>query len=392
MKKLTIILAALILFSCSTTDYLLEKQQYDEAIAQLVGSLEKRPTDQKKIASLDFALIETTSRDMAAIERLKQSGQPDIWDQVLQLYLQTSRRQQSLNNLQDTTLHLMQFKATDYSPHIKQARTNAASYNYARAQKYLESDQFLKQQQAYRHLSRVEELLPGYRDTKKLLERFGQFEPVYLLYKVRNRFPGYLPYELVQELQYLDLTPLSTYHYRFIERAGPRDEVRFIINIDILDVKISPENTQELHYVETAKVQDGIGYQLDEEGNFIYDDDGKKIEFPMLKTIACYVTETRKDKSMRIEGRVEIADVATNAVIARQYINGETIFSNRSAKFKGDINALSPETFELLGTKDADYPDDLPMILQAGNRFKENAVNFILEEMKVINERLSKNE
>lgn len=392
MKKLTIILAAVILYSCSTTDYLLEKQQYDEAITHLVRSLEKRPTDQKKIASLDFALFEATSHDLAAVERLRQTGQPDIWDNVLQLYLQTNHRQQPLNNLQDTTLRLMHFKITDYSPHTEQARTNAASYHYALAVKHLESDEFLKQQLAYTHLVRVNELIPGYRDTKKLFEEFGQFEPVCLHYKVRNHYRGYLPYELVQEMEYLDLTRLSTQRFRFTDRAGARDEVRFTITIDLLDVKISPENTQELHYVETARVQDGIGYQLDDDGNFIYDEDGKKIEFPLLKTIACYVTETRKEKSMRIEGKVEIVDVASSAVIGRHFISGETIFSNRSAIFKGDINALSPETFELLGTKDAEYPDDLPMILQASDRFKENVVNYILEEMKAINQRLSKNE
>lgn len=392
MKKLTIILAALILYSCSTTDYLLEKQQYDEAIDKLVQTLEKRPTDQKKIASLDYALIETSSRDLAAVERLKQSGQPDIWENVLYLYHQIKQRQVKLDNLQDTTQRMMQYKIVDYSPHILQAQTNAAAYHYALALKHLESDQFLEQQLAFKHLSRADELIPGYRDTKKLLEKFGDFEPVYLHYKVRNHFRGYLPRELVQELEYLDLSALSTYRFRFTDRAGGRENIRFNITIDILDVKISPENTQELHYVETAKIQDGIGYKLDDEGNFMYDEDGKKIEFPMLKTIACYVTETRKEKSMRIDGRVEIADVATNAVIARQYINGKTIFSNRSAKFKGDINALSPETFELLGTKEAEYPDDLPMILQAGDRFKVNAVNYILEEMKAINQRLSKNE
>jgi hypothetical protein len=389
MKKITYFLALLLVFGCSTTDRLIEEQNYAEAADQLIGSLKKSPADNENIAKLDYVLIKSNSNKMARIEELKMSGQPDIWDEVLAIYQKSDDFQQKIKTLADTTLSLMKYEFRDYSGFITQARNKATEYHYALAKKLLEKEDIAAKQQAFKSLKRANRLTPGYKDAEQLIAQFEAIEPVFIYYHVRNNFSGFLPHELRQELKYLDLSQLSTYQYRFKQKSG-EENFDFAITIDILDVKISPENTEELYYVETAKVQDGIGYKLDDEGDFVYDSLGKKIEYPLLKTIACYVTETVKEKAMLIGGRVEITDLAKDRVIAGQYITGETKFKHRFAKFKGDLNALSPETMELLGTKDMEYPSDIAMILRAGDKFKYNAVDFILAEMKKIDQELSK--
>jgi hypothetical protein len=388
MKKIVYFVTLLLMVGCSTTDRLIEGQQYAEATEHLVSSLMKSPTDNEKIAKLDYVLIKSSSREMTQIEELKMSGQPDIWDEVPALYQKADHLQQKVKTLPDTTLTLMKYEFKDYSGFITQARNKATEYHYALAKKLLGKEDIAAKQQAFNSLKHAHKLTPGYKDVEQLIAQFEAIKPVFIYYNVRNSFPGFLPHEIRQELKYFDLSQLSTYQYRFQQKSGSVD-FEYAITIDILDVKISPENTQELYYVETAKIQDGIGYKLDDEGNFVYDSLGKKIEYPLLKTIACYVTETAKEKAMLIGGRVEIIDLAKDRVIAGQYITGETKFKHRSAKFKGEINALSPETMKLLGSKDMEYPSDIAMILRAGDKFKYNVVDFILVEMKKIDQQLS---
>jgi hypothetical protein len=284
----------------------------------------------------------------------------------------------------------MQFKPADYVAFSNQARDKATQFYYAAAKKQLESNIPQDHQLAYKNLLKVDELTPGFKDVDKLLGDFKKIEPIHILYKVTNLFPGYLPNELEKELKYLDLSTMNTPQIQYHKKPNKADSIAFSIAIEIHDVKIAPENTREVYYVETAKVQDGIGYRLDENNNFIYDSLGRKIEFPLLKTIACYVSETIKEKSILIGGSVEITETATGKGIAKRNIAGEAKFLNRSAIFKGDINALTAETFELVGTKEAEYPTDLEMILRASDRFKLNSLEFILAEMSKLNPVLTK--
>jgi len=390
MKKIMSMLVLAFLFSCTNTSKLIEQKKYDDAMAALVQSLQKNPTDSKKIAQLDFVMIETSGNELAEIEKLKLSGRPDIWEDVLIKYHNLSERQDKLSVLPDTTLALMQFKPGDYTAFTSQAKDRATQFYYAAAIRQLESKNPADHQLAFKNLNKVNELTPGFKDVNNLLSDFKQIVPRNILYKVRNQFPGYLPSELERELKYLDMSSLNTAEFRFYQKQTRGVQMDYNINIEIQDVKIMPENTQEIYYVETAKVQDGIGYKLDENNDFIYDSLGRKIEFPLLKTIACYVSETIKEKSMLIGGSVEITEIATGMVIAKQYITGEARFLNRSAIFKGDLNALTAETFELVGTKEAEYPTDLGMILRASDRFKLNALDFILDEMSKLSPVLTK--
>lgn len=384
------LLVLVFLFSCTNTYKLIEQKKYDDAVAALIQSLQKNPTDSKKIAQLDFVLIETSGNELAEIEKLKLSGRPDIWEEVLLKYRRLSKQQEKISALPDTTLTLMQFKPVDYTAFANQANDKATQFYYAAAKKQLDSNTPQDHQLAYKNLLKVDELTPGFKDVDNLLGNFKKIEPIHILYKVVNFFPGYLPNELEKELKYLDLSTMNTPQIQYHKKPNKADSIAFSIAIEIHDVKIAPENTREVYYVETAKVQDGIGYKLDENNNFIYDSLGRKIEFPLLKTIACYVSETIKEKSMLIGGSVEITETATGKVIAKRNIAGEAKFLNRSAIFKGDINALTTETFALVGTKESEYPTDLEMILRASDRFKLNSLEFILAEMSKLNPVLTK--
>jgi hypothetical protein len=55
-------------------------------------------------------------------------------------------------------------------------------------------------------------------------------------------------------------------------------------------------------------------------------------------------------------------------------VQGVSNFTHRYARFKGDLDALSPESASLIGSQKQDFPSDGAMIQHASeNLFKEAA-------------------
>ncbi|HPA13192.1 MAG TPA: hypothetical protein PK692_08710 [Bacteroidales bacterium] len=382
MNKIISLVILVVLVSCSGTNTLIKQNRYDEAIDLLTKQVTKQTFSIKTIEKIDQIMNEAVKKDLSTIEHLKLSGEPDVWYEIFGIYQKIEARQQKISTLPDTAINLMQYKIEDYSDYTNQARIKATQYHWAKAERHLENNDPKEIEKAYHHLLKVQELAPGYKTSNELLSNFKKARPVEIFYRVNNRFKGYLPPAVIDEITYLDLSSLSTTTYKFRNKKAKKQPFDYIISIDIYDVKIIPENTNDSYYVETAQVQDGIAYKLDDNANFVYDSLGRKIEYPKLKNIACYVTETVKKKAIFIGGNVIISEAATGKTIGEQAISGESRFLSRSAKFKGDINALAPETRELLGSKEAEYPSDLELIMRASDKFKINAANYIIHEIK----------
>lgn len=392
MKILRIIVPILFLVSCSKSVQLINKGNYDKAIDVLVESLKENPANHKDLEAFNFAMHEANKKDIESIKALKMSGKPNIWNPVLNLYLSLENRQQKALTLPLAALDHLKFEAVNYDTFISESRQNACLYYYAEAMKLLETGTAVNRQLAYQDLVMVQKLIPGFRDVDEMLEKYEAEKPIDVFYQIRNEYDGYLPWRLEEELVYLDLTSFNSPKYRFLNDERQAQNFRYKAVILVKDIKILPENTEELYYTETARIQDGIAYLLNESGGFEHDSAGNKIEMPKFKTVACYVTETRQKKSIFIGGQVQITEVATGRVFSGNSVTGESAFEHRSVKFKGDLDALSPETLELIGSKELEYPSDLEMILRASDKFKINAVNEMIEMLEKINGNVTKKE
>jgi hypothetical protein len=247
-------------------------------------------------------------------------------------------------------------------------------------------------QRAGFYLREIDSLLSGFKDVGKLLTDLGNDTTIFVYYKFQNQNPGYLPAGLENELDELDISKFNTPKYKFVSKKPSYLKIKYEIDIDIIDIKLAPEKTDQTFYAETATLQDGIAYKLDETGNFVRDSLGNKIEIPKFKTIACYVTQNDQKKSMLMGGTVEIIDRETGKTIAKRAVAGETKFYHKSAYFKGDINTLSPETMELLGSKELEFPSDVIMILRASDKFGKNVADLVVDELEKLPSNLTKKE
>jgi len=371
---------------------MINKEKYDEAIEVLVERLKDNPSKQKDLEALKFALNEINQKDLDTIKSLKLSGKPDIWHNVLNHYLLLEKRQQKVLSLPDAALDSLNFEKVNYESSITETRKKACIYYYAEASKLLESGTAVNRQFAYKNLLIVQQLIQGFRDVEKLLQQYEAEKPIDIVYEIRNEFNGYLPWRLEEDLVYLDLSSMGSPKYRFFWDKSQANDIKYQAVIVVKSIKLLPESTENVYYTETARIQDGIAYSLNESAGFERDSVGNKIEIPKFKTVACYVTETRQKKSIFIGGHVQIIEVATGRVFNGNSVTGESAFEHRSAKFKGDLDALSPETLELIGSKELDYPSDLEMILRASDKFKINAVNEMIEVLEKINPEITKKE
>ena len=382
MKKLILLLSVIFLFSCNSTNKLIKQGQYSAAVKKLVTQLEKKPNKKKAVNQLDMAYHLANSKELNYIRNLKLSGQPDIWREVYETYKSLAVRQERVDGLANEVKVQLQFAPENYGHLLDESRNKTCEYYYALAQKKLNSGNLDDHPKAFQYLVEINKLNPDYKDVPELLEGFERFEPVYVYFHVENKYTNQLSASMQRAVSSIDLSDFDQAGFRFLKEKPKNKGFQYYAEVKIYDIMISPEKTEEIFYTESADIQDGIAYKVDENGEFIVDSLGNKFEMPKYKTIACYVTESIQRKSMLVGGTVEILERATGNKIAEKEVVGETKFSHRSAKFDGDLNALSAETYELIGTRELDYPSDNAMMNIATEKLGRKAADVVAEEIE----------
>ncbi len=390
MKAISFLMLILFFASCSTSVQLINKGKYDQAIDVLLADLSKDSLNENNLTALDFSFGEANKTDSRKIADLKNNGNPKAWAEIYILYLQLNIRQQKIDSQQEFVKNEIHFKKVDYLPLIAESGEKYCEFLYSNAMKLINSGNKADAQRAGFYLFKIDSLLPGFKDVDKLLTTIKTDTTIFIYCNVTNQYQNYLPAGIENELNNLDFSAFDTPKYEFVSKKRSYLKIKYVAQIAIIDIKIIPEKTEPTYYTETATIQDGVAYRLDEAGNFAHDSYGNKIEIPKFKTIACYVTENVQKKSVLMGGTVSIVNAETGKTISKKAVAGETKFYHKSAYFKGDINALSPETIELLGSKELDFPSDLIMILRASDKFGKNVADVVIGELEKLPSNLIK--
>src|SRR3989304_3745622 len=92
-KGIYLLVSIVILASCTSSQKLLQKGRYDEAINKAVKKLKKKPDSEKDILTLEKAYNLANSRDNERIKYLQIEGRADRWDEIFRLYSNLKIRQ-----------------------------------------------------------------------------------------------------------------------------------------------------------------------------------------------------------------------------------------------------------------------------------------------------------
>lgn len=373
MKKIftLLMLIAIIISGCMSSNKLMQKGRYDQAITKAIRKLQKNPEKIKELSVLANAYKLANEADLDRISFLKKSGEPDIWDEIFTYYNSLKLRQEKVKILTENILGKIAFEEVDYDNDIITAKKKAAEYFYVHAQTLLNLKDRENARLAYYELLKVKEYYASYRDTDSLTDMALEQGKSRVLFKILNATTIPLPSDFESVLTKISMTDLNQLWISYDTKEVEGREYDYVILMNIKTIDVSPEYIKEIQYTETKEVQDGYTYQLDSLGNVMHDSLGNDIKTPKYKTIKCLVTETQQKKSAIIGGTLDYLCAETEDLIKSDPVTAETCFDNYFATANGDLDALSDETKKKIGNSFAPFPSNPSMILQAGAVLKE---------------------
>jgi hypothetical protein len=384
MKALTtLLLAIIVLVSCSSPEKLLTKGNYDALIEKSVKNLIKNPNSEEDAVMLDKAYNLANDRDLERIKYLKTEGNPDTWDEMLGLYSNLKNRQASVRRVMP--LHVdgrtIQYEMVDYDAEIVAAKRKAAEYYYNHGLQLMESKTKESYRQAYYELNKARSYSgDSYRNLDQVIGEAKYQGMSRALIGVVNRTIINLPPEFTDGLIAVNANQINSEWVEFYTRK-PTSDIKFDYYIDIIlqAINVSPDVVQDKDVIEKKTVDNGFEYVLDAKGNVMKDTAGNDIKVKKYKEIQCTVIETHQLKDCNITGEIEFHAVNPESLLKKQPIAAGTHFEHVSARAIGDLNALSPEKKKLVEIEPMPFPDDIRMILDCTEALKNSiheAINY----------------
>jgi hypothetical protein len=374
MKQIIhILIVLLIVYGCGSSKRQLQRGNYDAAIEKSVKKLRKDPNSEEDIIILDRSYNIANEQNIERINFLKLEGNPGSWDEILSLYSSLKNRQTLVRTVLPLRLpaKTVNYEYVNYDLEIVEAKQKAAEYYFMHGQQLMENNTKESFRQAYYEFRKAKEYWGDYENIDELMADARYKGMSRVLVTVENKTHLKLSEEFEQDLLAIDHQNLNSewveYHTRHLDDNIDYDYLSFI-NLKIIDV--SPESVKETDRIEKKEVEDGWQYVLDNNGNVMKDTLGNDIKLKKYKTLTCTVIETLQQKSVHIEGDVEIIQTNPRKLLKKDPIGAETFFEHLSARAIGDIGALSSESMELVEIELLPFPNDFDMIFQCSETLK----------------------
>ncbi len=368
--KLILLLAVWLLASCSSSTKLLETGNYDAAIDKSVKKLMKDADNQKEIAVLKKAWHLANDDDLDRIEKLKLSGQPDIWEPVYNHYVKLEQRQEKIRRLPDVVLRKINFKKQDYIAGETEALKKAVAYYYEHARLLLKSGSKADARAAYNELLFINDKMPNYKNSGELLNEALATGTNYVLFRIENQSDAVLPKHYEEQIKKMNIGDLNQLWVTFDNY--PQENIVYDYYIDLLlkEINVSPELIQQEKITETKKVEDGWEYVLDGNGNVMKDSLGNDIKQTKYRMLKAFVTKTHLSKKAQVKGTLDYYSNSTGQLMKSYPITTEFVFDYHYATFEGDEGALSKESKELVHKKPVPFPTDAEIIFDTSDELK----------------------
>lgn len=377
-----LLIICFILSSCTSSRKLLEKGRYDQAIEKSVKALRKDPGDSKEFNVLKEAYQKANYFDNDRIAYLKSEGRSDNWLEIYTLYSQLESRQNWIESLPGNLP--ARFELVDYDEHLIDSKENAANFAYQNGIEYLERGDRASARLAYREFEEVQYLYGDYKDVVQLMKEARFLGTSHVLFRVENNSDVLLPRDFDYELRKISLKDLNDQWTNYDTYADTSLVYDYYIELNLDDIRISPERVYKENYTETVEIQDGLKYVFDENGNVKKDSLGNDIKVPNMITVSADVTESRQFKHGIISGSLDYIDLNTDQLLKTEDISVDAIFEHFSAVFTGNEKALSEETRKKLQSRPVPFPSDESLLLDAAELLKNKSKAIVLNNRNVL--------
>lgn len=372
MKRYSLFIFLLaFIVSCTSSQKLLERGQYDRAIDKAVEKLQKKPGDSDELEVLKEAFELANMFDNERIEYLELEGNEDNWIEIFELYEQLDRRQDKIRRLPSQIRN--QFTFVNYDRAIIDSKSAAADVSYRRGLEYMDRGDKESYRLAWAEFIRASELYPGYEDVDQKIEEALFLGLNNTLFIAENNSGMMVPEYFTTELSRITLRDLNTRWLNFDTFENENISYDHLVVLNVSDIVFSPESVERQIIRESKEIQDGLKYEYDEDGNVKKDSLGNDIRVPNMVTVNAEVTEVLQQKSAFVGGSLDIFELETDQLVSTENLTVEFVFENRYGTVSGDERALSDESAEIVGGREVPFPTNEQMVMDSADLLKERA-------------------
>ena len=385
LRKFTFFaILSLLIVSCVSSSKKLRQGNYDDAILKSVKVLMKSPGDQEETDILKRAYSLANAADQDVINRLKLSGQPDIWNEVLNRLTSLAGRQERVERLPAQVLNKIGYRHVDYNTEIAQSKLKAADYYYAHGIQLLKNNDRISAREAYAEFNRARDYYPNFKDVDLKITEALNLGTNAVLFRFQNLSNVIVPHDFEADLLKISLQSLDRQWLNFYTREDKNAYYDFTIYLNLKAIELTPEYLRDVIYDEEKTVDDGFKYLLDKNGNVQKDTLGNDIKIKKFKTIKCHVKETQMEKRALVSGTIDFYDNRNGQLVRTQNITTESVFDHRYAQVNGDLMAMSDNTRKLIIIKPIPFPSNLQLINNTAEDLKRIAKDYISQNYQLL--------
>ncbi len=392
MMKNLIVISALALFlgSCSMANQYLKNGNYQAAIEVGAQKMRRNPKKaDKTILAIERAFKIEKSRILDKVNQLKIDGNPENWVSIYNLYKQLDQYQKALKPVLPMFIK-KEFRNADIvlvniDQDLAETKLKAAEYLYVEAERLLANPSKIAAREAYGRFKKVKEFQSNFRDVDaRIAESYNKGQN-HILINYSNNSQLIIPQEFMTNLSRYNVQDLNAEWTKFHLNKNDVNKYDYNIDVNIRTVDIGPEQIRESQYEDIAKVQDGFQYVLDGKGNVAKDTLGNDIKEPRYINAKALVTKTEQTKIGSLSGTVNYKRANGQALKSVPF-REDLIFQNFFAQMQGDQRALSDQSRKLLGGRPLPFPADLQMVMDASELIKNNTLNIIKSNVRLVYE------
>ncbi|WP_299902151.1 hypothetical protein [uncultured Aquimarina sp.] len=387
-RKLLVFLITIALYSCGgkkKTVTALNTGNYDQAINTSVSKLrtnKHKKGKQDYILILEEAFAKAVDRDMNAIAFMEKEGNPANLERIYNSYNTLKTRQERIRPLLPL-FHVEQgrnanFTFDNYDDEILNTKEQLSTYLYDSAKSLLSKARRKSDyRKVYDDLVYLNKINPNYKNTNDLIEEAHFKGTDFVKVSLKNNTNVIIPRRLENDLLNFStygLNDLWTVYHNEPQRSITYD---YLMEVSFREINISPEQIRERQLEREKLIKDGWEYLLDENDDFVLDEDGKKIKVDKMVTVRCEYYEFMQFKEAQVVGNVQYRNLNTKQLLDAFPLSSTYVFEHIYANYNGDKRALDDDLIRYLGLQAVQFPTNEQMVYDSGQDLKNKLKSII---------------